>query len=245
MQISTRPLIALSRYPILFLVLLSAFPLAAQNTSGVYGPTVKPGDKTAEYRIGWDPEAERWAQRFQYQQALTDNLRLRGVVQLRHGDGRDGLEHDTTQFQLLWQVTPNEQNWQSGVRLDLQLRDQGRPDRLRLHWANQFNLGDGWRARHIMFLVRELGDNRAAGLGIQSRSAIGKKLSDRARIDLHHFGSYGSTEDIVSFSEQTHQLGPQVSYSFDNGWKASARGLFGLNDRTSDAQFRLAVGKSF
>lgn len=229
----------------LLLLMAMATPVAAQNTSGVYGPTVKPGDSSAEYRIGWDTEAERWAQRAQYQRALTDNLRLRGVLQYRHGDGRDGVEFDNSQLQLLWQVTPSDQNWQSGFRFDVQIRGQGRPDRLRAHWANQLNLGNGWRARHVMLLVRETGDGRASGLGIQSRSAIGNKISDKLRLDLHHFATYGSTEDIVSFSQQSHQLGPQLSYSFDGGWKANFRGLFGLNDPSPDAQFRLVVGKSF
>ena len=65
--------------------LLLAPAALAQNVGGVFGPGVRDGDRSAEYRGAFVPEEDgrdsRSVHRLHYQYALNDSVRLRGVVQ--------------------------------------------------------------------------------------------------------------------------------------------------------------------
>lgn len=237
----------MTKVPYLLLLLCGfAGTAQAQNTGGVFGPVVEAGERSAELRVGWDPKTERFVERVHYQHAVSGDVRLRGIIQVRHGNGRDGVEFDNFQAQLLWQLTPDSQKkWQSGLRFDALIRGQGRPEQLRIGWTNQFDLGGGTRLRAIIIAGRELGDGREAGLTLETRESVSFRLSPTIRLEADHFGQYGTTADILDLDDQTHQLGPALEVKLAGDWSLGSRALFGLTDASPDAQLLFSIGKGF
>ena len=92
-------------------------PIAyAQNTSGVFGPVIDEGERGWEYRATYEPDSEGLAQRVHYQQALNGELRWRAVAQVRKTDDSD-VDLDYLRGEIIWQVTPDDQKYQSGFAL--------------------------------------------------------------------------------------------------------------------------------
>ena len=91
-----------------FILLLLAAPLYAQNTGGVFPPTVSEGHKSWQYRWAVDPESANgdtaFAQRLHYQQAINDDFMWRIVGQVRKTDDSD-FDPDFLQAELFWEFS--------------------------------------------------------------------------------------------------------------------------------------------
>jgi hypothetical protein len=155
------------------------------------------------------------------------------------------LEFDNFQAQLLWQVTPDKQKWQTALRFDTLIRGQGRSAQLRIGWSNEFDLGGGTRLRATAIAGRELGEDRQRGISLTSATGLSFRLAKDVRLEAQHFGVYGTTADILPLSEQTHQLGPALTFKLSKDWSAGSRVLFGLNSASPDTQLFFSIGRGF
>lgn len=216
----------------------------AQNTSGVFSPVVDEGERSAQYRLGFDPDGDALAQRFHYQEALNGELRWRFIGQFRRTDGSD-VDFDFARLELLWQVTPDDQAYQSALRFEARYRSDDRPGDIGVLWTNQWPLGEGWRLRLIGDLGREIGSGADDGFTLGSRAEISRKLDFSSRIGVQLFSDYGTTEALPGFDEQEHELGPVASFDVGEDWSLVTGALFGLTDASADAQFRLWVSRDF
>lgn len=227
-------------------LLLAWLPLAAaaQTTGGVYGPSVSPDHRSAEYRIAFDPDSDAVAHRVQYQRSLDSRFRWRLLAQGRKTE-QSSFDFDFVQGELVWDITDASESWQTGMRFDFRLRDRGRPARGAVSWMNQFRLGSGWSARLLGITSFEIGSGAQSGLGIQTRANLYRSLASRQRVGLEMFSSYGTTSDLVGLDDQRHQLGPFTSVSTKTGWNVFAGALFGLTDPAPDTELRLWLGRSF
>ena len=114
----------------------------AQSTGGVFGPVVRDGQNSAQLRLGYDPDDDDYAARLHYQRVISDALRWRVIGQIRNTSESDA-DLDYVQAEMLWQITPDGQDWQTGLRFDARIRDgDERPDRVGLNWTNDFKLSD-------------------------------------------------------------------------------------------------------
>ena len=217
---------------------------AAQTTGGVYGPSISPDHRSAEYRITFDPDRDAFAQRVHYQRSLDSRFRWRLLAQGRKTD-QSNFDFDFVQGELVWDITDASENWQTGMRFDLRIRDRGRPARGAVSWMNQFRLASGWSARLLGITSFEVGSGAQSGLGIQSRANIYRSLANRQSVGLEMFSNYGTTSDLVGLDDQRHQLGPFTSISLSSGWNIFGGALFGLNDPAPDTELRLWIGRSF
>lgn len=216
----------------------------AQNISGVFGPEIEAGHKSLEYRIGFDPDTGNVAHRLHAQTSLNDAWMLRVVAQSRETATSD-LDFDLLGVQLFWQVTPDDQDWQSGLRLDARLRDEGRPATVRLDWSNQFRLTERWRIRAVALGTAEIGDEARSGVFLQARGQLAYRIDDERSLGLEIYSDYGSTDDLRAASEQNQQAGPFATIAVIQDWSFTTEVLLGLTDSSPRTNLKLAVTRQF
>ncbi|MEO1029059.1 MAG: hypothetical protein AAFX02_08395 [Pseudomonadota bacterium] len=235
-----------------WLLLISFGPLAfAQTVGGVFGPNIKDGDKTAEYRLAIAPvdgsDDAIFVHRVHYQQAFNESWRARGVVQL--ADNQTG-GHDFNFFQaeLQWEFL-EENNWglSSALRLDGRVTDEDDgADLISFNSTTQWNIDENWRATAVILVARELGNNARDGINLETRASLTRKLGDRYRLGLESFNVIGNSDGgFAPANQQRHSLGPVSTASLGQGWSILGGVLFGVSDGAADTDFRLWVTKSF
>lgn len=216
----------------------------AQNTSGVFGPVIDEGERGWEYRASYDAESEELNQRFHYQQAINGDMRWRVIAQVRETD--DGVfDPDYLRAELVWQTTPDDQKYQSGFRFEGRYRFEDRPGDITVHWANQWKHIDDWTLRFIVGATRQVGNDPADGIFIQTRASATTSLQNGPKIGLEWFGQYGSTDNWLSGDEQEHQIGPVAVWGLNNDWSLYTGALFGVTDASDETQLRFRIGREF
>lgn len=94
-------------FPPAALLLLPLHISEAQNTAGVFGPIVKEGHASAEYRVTFDPESDGLAQRIHYQQSINGDFMWRAVYGTRKTPDSD-FDPDFFQTELYWELSEDE-----------------------------------------------------------------------------------------------------------------------------------------
>ncbi|MEM7082108.1 MAG: hypothetical protein AAF465_05200 [Pseudomonadota bacterium] len=220
-------------------------PIAqAQNTGGVFGPVVKEGHRSIQYRAAFVDDTNGFAQRLHYQQALDSRLMWRVVAQTRKTASRD-FDFDYVQGELFWDITDQSADWQTGVRFDVRVRDSGRNETIGVNWMNQFRLANQWQARALLLTTVDLGSGGRDGVGLQTRANLYRTLDDNRQFGIELFSDFGSTSDFADGDEQRHALGPFANLPLSNGWSLFAGALFGLTDPVADSDIRVWATRAF
>jgi len=227
----------------LSLLLLLAAPIAAQNTGGVFPPFVNAGHESMQYRFAIDPDSNTgetaFAQRLHYQKAIDGDLMWRIVGQLRKTTESD-FDADFLQAELFWDLSEDGAKIRSGLRFDARVRDGDRPNQLGLNWIHAFQLENNWSARAILLTSGQVGDNATSGINLQTRARIAKRLENRNTIGLEMFNNYGNSNNIRSFDQQNHTVGPFASIPLGN-ISLFVGALFGVSDAAPDTEIRLWI----
>ncbi|MEL6245299.1 MAG: hypothetical protein AAFQ85_08120 [Pseudomonadota bacterium] len=220
-------------------VAISGAPMAAaQSTGGVFGPVVDASDEAWDFRVSYDPDSENTALRLHYQRAINSDLRWRVIGQVRSTETSD-FDPDHLTAQLLWQVTPDLQAYQSGLRFDGRYRFDDRPGQFTIHWVHQWRQVDHWTLRFISGATLEIGDGAQDGLAIQTRTSAMRSLNSGPKLGAELFSQYGSTTDWLDFEDQRHQAGPVAVWSLGEGWGLYTGALLGVSEAAPDATFRV------
>ncbi|MEO0981213.1 MAG: hypothetical protein AAFX03_01010 [Pseudomonadota bacterium] len=228
----------------------AATPASAQSLSGVFSPDVRPGSKAAEYRMAFTPsddgDPDAFAARLHYQQSVTDNLRLRGIVVGEEND--DGaFAFDSVQFEAQWQFREDDiHGYDSALRFDFEVGARGVPHEVNLNWTNQIFLGGPWFLRAIATADVEYGDDSDPGVEFGTRFGLNRRLGGGYRAEIQMFNSYGSTADFPGFDDQRHVVGPAITGPIgDSPWSFQASTLFGFSEAAADLDARLFIIRSF
>lgn len=234
----------------LFLVFVGAFSFSsyafAQNTGGVFGPVVDEGHRAAEYRITYDSSNEKTSHRIHYQHSLNGSLMARGVAQARESDDRD-FDFDYVQGELFWQITPDGQDWQTGMRFDARARSDNRSGLLGVHWTNQYQFSPKISGRVVALSFKEIGENARDDLALQSRTNLMYRPETEwinvTGIEL--YSAYGNTTDFKPFKNQSHQIGPFAMIRSSENTQLFTGALFGMTDMSSDQEWRFWLTRFF
>ena len=243
-----------------------ATPAHAQFTGGVFGPVVKDGASSVEYRIAVDPSPDpeelfddpRVAQRVHAQTSVSDKVQLRGVIATRTAfdfvESNDDLrieaenyfEFDFVQAELTWQLTEDDtRDYQTGLRFDARIRGEGRPAQVGFNWMNQWALGDGWQARALLTSVVVEDSNVIDDLNLGGRAQLAKKLDSGPTVGLQLYTGFGKLADFQVFTPDTSTFGgPFVAFPLGDGVSLRTGALFGLSETAPDTQLRLWLTKS-
>lgn len=231
-----------------FISLLLSSQVLAQNTGGVFGPVVNADHKALQYRITLDPDNAAGetglAQRLHYEQSINSKVMWRVVGQLRKTAASD-TDFDFVQGEVFWQITPDDQDYQTGLRFDARYRGDNRPEQFGLNWMNQFKLGGGWSARALALTAVQTGNNSADGVFLQTRGNLYRKIDGGHTIGFELYNNFGNSENIGSFKDQGHTIGPFVSTPIGNGVSLYGGALFGLSEAAADTELRFWVTKGF
>ncbi|MBF7074506.1 hypothetical protein ISG33_13955 [Glaciecola sp. MH2013] len=211
---------------------------ANANISGVMGPNIKEGDRSLQFRSAVsfadeDGEEDAWAYRLHYQHAFNDTWRGRVFLQYRD---RGNFEWDSVRTELLYnfkKTSPND-NWSSALRFDLRTRRGSRSEDFAINWGNQWDLTEGFRARAMLVLGKQLGSSRTSNdLAVQSRASVSRKLENGLRVGVHLLNQHGELGNFASVNEQGVFFGPTISGSFGDV-NYELRYLNGVTDASAD-----------
>lgn len=221
----------------------------AQNTSGVFGPVVNSDDHGIQYRVAAILDENSgddfdWGQRFHYEKAVGGSLRLRGILATRETTESE-MDFDFARFEVVWQVTPDGKNYQSGMRFEARLRGDGRADEVRANWINQWSLGNGWRARAILMNTYQVAQRTNEELQFAGRFGLSRKMPNGIRLGVHSFVDFGDTSGLRVLNQNEADIGPFVSFDLTDSVDIYIGTLHGLTQSSDDNQLRLFVGKSF
>ena len=216
----------------------------AQNTGGIFPPMVNEGHKSAQYRVTYNPDTEGLSQRFHYQQAINGDFMWRGLVSARKTTDSD-VDFDFVQAELFWELSDDDDDWRTGFRFDGRIRDDGRPGLIGIHWTNQFPISDTWNGRFVALSSFDIGDGAGDGVFLQTRGNFFTKLEGGQTVGLEYYNSYGSTEDIRDFDDQSHQIGPYAVFPVTKDWSVLTSALFGATDGAADSELRFWITRNF
>lgn len=223
----------------------------AQSVGGVFGPNIKEGDRTAEYRLALAPANNSddviFVHRVHYQQAFNESWRARGVVQLADNQA-GGHDFNFFQAELQWQFL-EENSWglSSALRLDGRVTDEDDgADLISFNSTTQWNIDDDWRATAVILVARELGNNARDGINLETRASLTRKLGNTYRLGIESFNVIGNSDGgFAPANLQRHSLGPVGTASLGDGWSILGGVLFGVSDGAADTDVRFWVTKSF
>ena len=243
-----------------FLSLLAfLFPAlaAAQTTGGVFGPTVSLDDRQVQYRIAIAdaPAGDAlWNHRIHYQEPLSEDLRVRGVVGTRETPDSE-VDFDFVQAELAWQYTPDGQPYQAGLRFDATVRGDDRPDGIALNWVNQWVWGEDprrkdWRARLLLLNFLQVADRTSDELAFQTRfevsRAVGNVSGRPLRVGGEGFVNLGDTGGLDVLNRRSGALvGPYATIGLGNEVSVFLGTLHGISGGATDDQVRLWLTKGF
>lgn len=229
---------------------LSAGPAAAQNTSGVSSPEIDPGEREFGYRIAYaaqdDGAPSSFSHRFHYQQAVTDNLRLRLVGSFRDRDNAT-LDFASIAAEARWQLIESETHgWDGALIFHFTApTSAGRPERLRLGFPASVDLTERWQARAVFFTGVEIGEASRDGALLEARAETTYKLPNGMRVGAQMFSDFNTTAETGAFDEQSHQLGFVVKGELSKRLSYETGALFGVSQAASDADLRLFMSYAF
>ena len=222
--------------------LLISLPALAQNTGGIFGPVVNEGHRSWQGRSTYDLDGYGFANRLHYQQAEGGNLMWRLVAQV-HKTPDSTTDFDYGLAELFWQLSDDAAFWQTGVRFDLRVRGNDRPELFGFNWMNQFQLTPQLEARMLVLFGRNFGSGASSDVSFQTRGHLSYSLSNRTALGFEFYNSWGAVDDIRDFDDQQHQIGPFATVRLGGNWSLFAGALFGITDSTSDAELRLWLTK--
>lgn len=234
----------------LFLIISLGFSnaLSALNTSSVFSPDVKAGERAWELRSSYLPDESpaEWAQRLHYQQAINEAWRWR-VIGLFYDPGQGGAEFQYARLEAQWQFRENETaGWDSGIRYELQIAENDNtPSRGRVAWTGKWNWGEGWEARANFLLGLQFGERSHDGVLVEHRLQFTGPLAGGWRWGLESFHDFNDSRAFGAFDDQEHQLGPILKGKFGGGqWSVATSWLVGISDNADDHDFRIHLIRS-
>lgn len=235
-------------YLIAIFAVLFALPAQAQNVTGVFGPTVNEDDHNFEYRIAaaldQNGDDALWAQRFHYERALSGSFRVRGVLATRETASSE-MDYDYSRIEAVWQISPDEQAYQTGLRFEARHRGDGRPEEVRANWINQWSFDEGWRARAILMNTLQVAQRTNDELQFQGRFELSKKDPSGIRVGLHSYVDLGDTGDLRAFKGNEAEIGPFIEFDITDNTAIYLGTLHGLTKSSDDNQLRVFIERAF
>ena len=250
-----RPVFQAKAFPMRILVLLIAalvaliaWPASAQNVTGVFGPVVNEDDHNLEYRAAaaFDVNGDdaRWSQRIHYERALSGSFRVRGILATRETASSE-MDYDFSRLEAVWQITPDGNDYQTGIRFEARHRGDGRPEEVRANWINQWSLDDGWRARAILMNTLQVAQRTNDELQFQGRFELSRKMPSGVRMGLHSYVEFGDTSQLRAFKGDEAEIGPFIEFDITDTTAIYIGSLHGLTDSSDDNQLRIFIERAF
>lgn len=218
---------------------------AAQNTSGVSSPIVKPGEAAFGYRFAYsqhEDSADAWAHRLHVERAATDSLRLRVLGAFSQRAGGD-LDFRSVGAEARWQLVRSaDHGWDGGAILQIAVpTTRGHPDRVKFGLPASVDVTDKWQVRGVVYTGFEFGENARPGALLDLRAETTYEIADGVRLGPQWFSDLNTTARLGGFDRQGHQLGFILKGRLMKDLSYETGALFGVSEASPNADFRLFV----
>lgn len=223
----------------LLLIATGTLALAdASSTNSFYLPYVQPLEKEIEFqRFYLDDTQNSQATKLAYAQALTDTLSLE-LALIGQNDDDDSLDVDTTELELLWQLTEQGEysvDWGMMVELEHEQYDNRNELAVGLLTMKEWQQ---WTCASNTYLIYEKSDTIKAEMEFALNLQLAYRLSASFSPALEFYSGEGSRT-----------IGPVIMGSIrlpDARRLSWSLGYFhGLNEKTTDATYRLQLEYEF
>ena len=228
------------------LFLIGSVVLRAQNTALVFGPEVIAGEGIVDFRLGYDPDADRWVYRNHIQYGFSDSFNLRGLT-LHTIDSSGRWDFRFFRVEGLWQFLEDEKaGWDSALRFELEVAEgDNLPSRVRLAWSGAYDIDHYWQIRGNFLTGYEIGPASDPGALFEVRAQVSRRLTDTSRLSLDYFGNMNNTEAFGNWESQRHQLGPTLNVRFSKTIRVIGGALFGISQTAADSEYRVVLMRTF
>ena len=234
--------------PFILIALLSigSVESRAQNTALVFGPEVIAGEGIVDFRMGYDPNEDRWVYRNHIQYGFSDSFSLRGLT-LHTIDSSDRWDFRFFRVEGLWQFLENEKaGWDSALRFELEIAEgDNLPSRVRLAWSGLYDIDRYWQIRGNFLTGYEIGPASDPGALFEVRAQVSRRLTDTARLAFDYFGNMNNTAAFGNWESQRHQLGPMLNVQPSKNIRVIGGALFGISRTAADSEYRVVVMRTF
>ena len=213
----------------------------AQGTGTVASPSIRAGSSISfATGIAHDEGEDGFAQRIDYQSSVRENWRLRGIVSFNDRGGE--FRYRRLELEAMHQFASSQNGWDSAIQVRGRLPDgNDGPERVRVAWLNRWRPVDGPEFRAIALASREFGNDRDAGLALESRFEATWRLPSGNRVGAQMFNRYNTTSDFGSFDEQRHSIGGVLKGSFNKEVSYRVNALAGVSDAAADFELRFRL----
>lgn len=249
------------RYFLLFIfVLLSTSPANASSPVGyVGGATVNAGESSAEFRIGYTkddsnaPSADRRLRMRQHADyAFNDWYALRLVV-AQDKRRNDAMEHQAVVIENRFQLFEKRiHGWDAGFRLVYTQSDGDKtPHEAEIRLLGTLPLGEYWAITHNTIIEHDIGNNADDGLLMEFRHMLARKVPSpfsyitSLTAGMEMFNQLGRLNDLSGYQTQSHQLGPVLKGTLEDGYYFETGYRAGISRMGADHLFKFSVGKKF
>ena len=228
------------------LFLMGSALLRAQNTALVFSPEVIAGEGIVDFRMGYDPDANRWVYRNHIQYGFSDSFMLRGLT-LHTIDSSDRWGFRFFRVEGLWQFLEDENaGWDSALRFELEIAEgDNLPNRIRLAWTGMYDIDRYWQVRGNFLTGYEIGPASDPGALFEVRAQVSRRLTKTTRLAFDYFGNMNNTEAFGNWESQRHQLGPTLSVKLSKTINVIGGALFGISQAAADSEYRVLVMRIF
>lgn len=246
--------VAMKRLFRIFIMLLSFSGTASPVWAGMAGigdATVKKDVFAVHLRGSYSEDNDnpaldgRWRSRLMTDYGFTDDFALGLYIQ---GDNRSGdnQELDALMLESRFELTEAEHHgFYSGFRLRYTYKDgDKKPDNAHIRLIFGLPVGQ-WDFRINQIFAYEIGEQRAGGLGVDTRLQASYYYNARHRAGIESFSDFGYGSRWSRFTRQRHTIGPVLAGNISRNLSYETGYRYGLSDAAADHTLKLFLIRNF
>lgn len=224
----------------------------ASSTGTVSSPVVTKGLGVVEWRTGFSQNKrnaradDRLRSRQHLQYGFTDYYALRLVTQQdkrKEGNFRHQSIGIENHFQWL---SAEEDGVDAGFRLNYTAADNAAAsDAVSAVALLQIPFENSWQWRHNASLSHDIGAGRAAGVSLEYRSEVSRKITPHLRLAAALFYDIGNLREQAGYQHHAVSIGPKLKgqlgedFYFQTGYRT------GITQASDDHIFQFFIGRKF
>ncbi len=233
------------------IAILWGFATPALATRNVSSPVVNPGEWKAEWRAGLEFDGDsaardhRFGQTSLVEYGVNDGYAVRLITRWSKpehdaNDWRDiGIEN---RFQLFEKDTDG---WDGALRLSyIHADNPGTADEWGLDALGEWGF-HGWKLRSNLLFGQVVGADASGGVTFDTSWQATHPINEQWDAGLEGFHDIGELRAPGSFREQSHSIGPVVSYKLSKRVNLEGGYQQGISEDASDGLLKFFVKATF
>ena len=115
------------------------------------------------------------------------------------------------------------------------------PGRIRVAWLNRWRPATGPELRLIGLASSEFGNDRDAGVALETRGEATWRVAENMRAGAQVFNRYNSTANFGTFDTQRHSIGGVLKGALSDRLSYRLNALTGISEAADDFEVRMRI----